>query len=273
MKLFKGMSSGTTALVYSGAPPSQELIARVLEPVRGIGADLFVAVDDDVRAFTMQEEISPPSAVIRLAAAFLHSQAPASTRWDFTVGGGEARVDLKGGEYVLNHGPWAVAGGPRAIADGHDCVIQFAGVDSPRPALRIRVGDRTVAVSALGNAEELSGVDFRTAPQAEPACELVAAIAILGERNVDLTDADGDVRGTQKIGALQLRGVDQHLGEVYSADALAVASAAAAHTWLGERAATEWIAVFGGGNTRVELGENALALAEAELFAEVTWRK
>lgn len=273
MKLLKGISSGTTALVHPGAPPHHQTITEVLEPLRGIGADLFITAEGSVRAFTPGGEISPPSAAIRIAAAYLHARAPSSQGWDFTVDGRDVRANYAEGEYVINHGPWAVAGGAQAIADGHDCVIKLAGLTDPRPGLRIRLGERTIAVAALEESAALGEVDLRTAPDSEPEADLVGATVIMGERRVDLTDDAGAVVGTQKIGALQARGYDRAVGEVYSADALAIGCAAAARAWSGEEAANEWVVVFGGGNTRVELGEHALASAQAEIFAEITWQE
>lgn len=271
MKLFKASSSGTTALIHPGHRVPQETIAAALDPVAGIGADLFVTVQDTLRAFTPQGEITPPSAVIRMAAALLHSRDSRARSWDLQVEGRDVRVTHAAGEYTINHGPWVIAGGERAIASGHDTVLRFAGLAESRPGLRIRLGERTIAVCALADAAELGSVDLTTAVQTDPAADLVAAVAILGERSVDLTDGSGAVVGTQTIGALQVRGYDRAVGEIYSADALALAGAAAAHTWLGAGAAREWIAVFGGGNTRVELTEHALASAEAEVFADINW--
>lgn len=271
MKLFKGMSAGTTALIHPGPPPAQEEMAAALEPVRGVGADLFVAIEDHPRVFTADGEISPPSAAVRLTAAYLHGQTPSRTSWDFFIDGMEVHVRLDGEEYLINHGPWSLAGGEQARSEGHDTVLHLAGLADPRPALRIRLGGRTIAVSALASAAELGEVDFHTAPRAEPAADLVAATTIMGEREVDLTGEGGTVIGTERIGAVQVRGYDLQAGEMFSADALAIAAGAAARTWLGEGSAGEWVAVFGGGNTRVVLGEHALAAAEARLFAEISW--
>ncbi len=272
MKLLKGISSGTTALVHPGSPPPQETIAGALDPLRGIGADLFLTAEESVRAFTRDGEISPPSAAIRIAAAYLHSQAPSSNGWDFLVDGREVRVNHEDGEFVLNHGRWTIVGGEAALADGHDCVIALPGLADPRPGLRIRLGERTIAVAALEDSTALGEVDLRTGPKTQPEADLVAAMVIMGERQVELTDDAGAVVGTQKVGALQARGYDKTIGEIYSADSLAVACAAAANAWLGGEAATEWVVVFGGGSTRVNLGEHALASAQAELFAEITWQ-
>src|SRR5690625_6092793 len=86
MKLVKGISSGTTALISSQAPPTQESIAEILDPVRGVSADLFVSLGSTIRVFTRQEEITPPSAVLRLAASHLRSQTSAD-QWSFLVEG------------------------------------------------------------------------------------------------------------------------------------------------------------------------------------------
>jgi len=271
MKLFKGMSAGTTALLHPGPPPPQATIAAALEPVQGMGADLFVAVDEHPRAFTTDGEISPPSAAVRLTAAHLHAQEPTRASWDFFIDGMELQVRREGEEYLINHGPWSLAGGEPARAEGHDSVLHLAGLTDPRPGLRIRLGARTIAVAALASAAELTDVDFHTPPRAEPAADLVAAMTIMGEREVDLTGEEGTVIGTERIGAVQVRGFDSRAGEMFSADALAIAAGAAARTWLGQGAATEWVAVFGGGNTRVVLGEHALAAAEARIVAEINW--
>lgn len=74
--VIKGISSGTTALLHDGPAPDQQTISALLDPVRGLGADLFVAHDPRVRAFTSETELPPPSAILRLVAAVRHAHTP-----------------------------------------------------------------------------------------------------------------------------------------------------------------------------------------------------
>jgi len=268
MKLVKGISSGTTALISSQAPPTQESIAEILDPVRGVSADLFVSLGSTIRVFTRQEEITPPSAVLRLAASHLRSQTSAD-QWSFLVEGHDVGVSFSEGDYLINHGEWAITAGEGARSQGHDITVEFAGLDDPRPGLRVDVGHRTVGVVAVNGSGELAQLGFNPAPTSDPQLELIAAVAIMGERSVDLTDEHGAVVGSQKIGALQLRGFNALVGEVFSGDVFAIAGAAAAHTWLGQGSAEEWVTVFGGGNTKVQLGQHAVASAQAELLAKI----
>lgn len=269
MILLKAISSGTTALISNQPPPEQPQIANILDPVLGVSADLFVSVAPYLRAFTPTTEISPPSAAVRMAASFLNSHHPAAT-WGFNVDGHDVAVSRVGQEYIINHGPWRVAGGKQAIAQGYDATVEFSGLQDPRPGLRVNIGKRQVTVVAVEGAAELANVALSPAPVTAPSTDLVAVVAIMGQRSVELTDHTGRIVGSQEVGALQVRGFEASVGEVFSGDVFAIAGAAAAHAWSGgEAAALEWVTVFGGGNTRVELGQHALASAQAELLAQI----
>lgn len=274
--LVKGISSGTTALIHRGVLPAETSAREILDPVRGIGADLLVTTGAVVRAYTMTGEITPPAAALRLAAALASSDDERGSI-EMEVDGGAVAVGIDGGEYAINHGPWSISGGAPAIAAGHDRLVSLAGVEGTRPGLGVDVGEYLVAVVALGSSEELGLLDLSEAPaqtaaEGQPgalAADTVCALTILGERSVDLTDDAGGVVGSQTIGAVQVRAYDSGTGEVYSGDEVAVAAAAAARTWLGEASANEWIVVFGAGNARVMLGEHAVVAASAEIFASI----
>lgn len=265
MRLIKALTAGTTVLIHPGpVPPTAAGAAAALDPVRGIGADLLVWAGESVRAYTPDGQVTPPAAALRCAAAYANHHQPAA-RWQLTAGGHSLPVRLEHGEYLLDHGPWDLPGG----GPGHDTVVRFPGLSGPRPGLRVRACGQVVTVSALASAAELSGVDFRRAPEAEHASDLIGALTVVGEREVELTDPAGAVIGSQRVGAVQARGHGPS-GEVFSADALAVAAAAAAHVWGGAGSAREWVVVFGGGSTRVQLGERAVVGAAVDLLAEIT---
>lgn len=267
MRLIKAVTAGTTALIHPGpVPPTAAEATAALDPVRGIGADLLVFAGEPVLAYTSTGQIPPPAAALRCAAAYAHHLRPAAD-WEFTAAGRSAQVRLEQGEYLLDHGPWSFPGGRPAT--GYDTVVRFTGLVGPRPGLRVRTCGQSVTVSALASAGELASVDFRRAPKADHPSDLIGALTVVGEREVELTDPTGVVIGSQRIGAMQMRGHGPS-GEVFSADALAVAAAAAARAWGGPDSAREWVVVFGGGSTRVHLGEGAVAGAEVDLLAEIT---
>lgn len=269
-ELVKGISSGTTAVLSRDPVPDHDTIATVLSPVRGIGGDIYVSAGETLRAFTSESEIPVPTAAVRLAAAYAREQDPSSASWEFRVDGRVMHVTYEAGEYVINHGQWSLQGGPEASAQGFDITVVLPGLDEPRPGLRVTLGGKVVGVVALATAQELASVDLRAVPTTSAEVNLVALMNIMGEREVDLTDHTGALVGKETIGAMQVRGFDASVGEVFSSDALAIGCAAAAHTWSDQNPVDEWVAVFGAGNTAVTLDQYAIARAPAEIFARVS---
>jgi len=267
MKLYKALSAGTAVLIHPGPAPGGQRAAEVLDPLRGIGADVLACDDGEVRAFTRHGEVTPPAAALRAVAARRRADAGAQS-WTLLTREGSREVRREGDEYLLTY-PFSLPAGEEAASD---CQITFAGLSDPRPALRVRAGERTVAVAALSTAEELGHLNLLAPPEVSAGDDLVAGAVVLGQRSVALTDGAGRVVAREDVGAIQVRGHAAGRGEVFSGDALAVAGAVAARYWGGAEAAREWVAVFGGGTTRVRLGGRAQAWAEAEIFAEITWR-
>ncbi len=176
-------------------------------------------------------------------------------------------VDPTGGTepwYAVDMGPWQLPGGEAAAIAGSDAEIAVAGLDAPRPALRVDMGNPHT-VLALGDPTELSAADLGAPPEVSPVppqgtnVELVLA---LGE---EMT-ADG------LTGVVSMRVHERGVGETQSCGTGACAAAMAVRTWAGAGAPDVWLVHVPGGVLRVRvLPEGRVELAgPAVLVATAT---
>lgn len=183
-------------------------------------------------------------------------------------------VHKEGEEYAVEMGTWSVPGGEEAISDGFDVTVAVAGLDEPRPGLRIDLPNPHTVI-ALADADELAAVDLTVVPRLEPEPadgSNVELVVPLGEREVELVDDDGTVVGTESIGVVQMRVHERGVGETLSCGTGACAAALAMRIWFGDDAPTEWVVLVPGGQLRVRmLDDGVVELAgPVDLVAEVT---
>jgi len=207
---------------------------------------------------------------VRVFAAFLESlglaEVPATGDAALAIGtrAGVRRVRReKNGWYVVDMGPWHLTGGEGAAISGADAQVMVPGLDVPRPALRVDVGNPHV-VLALADTDELARVDLTQAPDVRPVPSNginVELVVPLGEG----TDDDGRV-----VGRVRMRVHERGVGETRSCGTGACAAALAVRTWAGAGAPDIWFVEVPGGTVRVRLlasGHVELA-GPAELVAE-----
>jgi diaminopimelate epimerase len=164
--------------------------------------------------------------------------------------------------YTADLGRWSLPGGDAALAAGADAEVAVVGLDAPRPALRVHVGNPHT-VLALAGPDELGAADLTAAPTVTPRPEAgtnVELVVPLGEE----TTAEG------LVGAVRMRVHERGVGETRSCGTGACAAALAVRAWAGPDAPTMWRVEVPGGEVRVTIDGDRVELAgPAALVAEV----
>jgi len=148
--------------------------------------------------------------------------------------------------YAVDMGPWHLPGGAEAVAAGFDAQVAVAGLDVPRPALSVDLGNPHTVLALAGDAD-LDAADLTRAPGVEPVPPHgtnVELVVPLGEER----DADGTV-----LGHVRMRVHERGVGETRSCGTGACAAALAVRTWAGPRAPDTWLVDVPGGTVRVSV--------------------
>jgi len=180
----------------------------------------------------------------------------------------------KNGWYAVDMGPWFLPGGADAALTGTDAQVTVAGLEVPRPGLRVDVGNPHV-VLALADLDELAGADLTRAPAVLP----VPVDGVNVELVVPLGEELDESGGT--VGRVQMRVHERGVGETRSCGTGACAAALAVRAWAGAGAPDVWLVDVPGGRVRVrvlasgnvELAGPAALVAEGEIDLEALVRR
>jgi diaminopimelate epimerase len=134
--------------------------------------------------------------------------------------------------------------------DAEEVLVSARGIDVPRPAQGIKVGNPHLVV-ALASTEELDALDLSAAPLMNPAPEHGANIEFV---------VPADPMINNGVGKISMRVFERGVGETLSCGTGIVAAALATRLWAGADAPNQWTVEVPGGT----LGVRMFATEEGE---------
>jgi diaminopimelate epimerase len=134
--------------------------------------------------------------------------------------------------------------------DAEEILVSARGIDVPRPAQGINVGNPHLVV-ALASTEELDALDLSAAPLMNPAPEHGANIEFV---------VPADPMINNGVGKISMRVFERGVGETLSCGTGIVAAALATRLWAGADAPNQWTVEVPGGT----LGVRMFATEEGE---------
>ncbi len=143
--------------------------------------------------------------------------------------------------YAVDLGPWSLAEPEKAQAQGADAVVHAPGLDVPRPALSVSMGNPHT-VLALAHEEELAAVSLHAEPQVEPRPLAGTNVEFVVPQEHGIHDGYGEI---------SMRVYERGVGETLSCGTGAAAAAAAVRFWAGPSAPSQWAVSVPGGTVRV----------------------
>ncbi|HCB56724.1 MAG TPA: diaminopimelate epimerase [Arthrobacter bacterium] len=186
-----------------------------------------------------------------------------------TIGtrGGVKTVVRTGETYAVDMGPWEFIFPGEATAKAMDSLVTADGLDVPRPALSVSMGNPHTVV-ALAELSELEATRLYTAPQVDP----VPA----NGTNVEFV-VPSEPLFHNGVGTVTMRVHERGVGETQSCGTGACAAAVAIRHWAGAEAPDSWqvnvpggvvgVKFFAGagGHEHVELSGPAVIVATGTL--------
>ena len=186
-----------------------------------------------------------------------------------TIGtrGGVKTVVRTGDGYAVDMGPWEFIFPGEASAKAMDSLVTADGLEVPRPALSVSMGNPHTVV-ALAELAELTGTRLFTAPTVDP-------VPANGTNVEFVVPAEPLVH--EGVGSVTMRVHERGVGETQSCGTGACAAAVAIRHWAGAEAPDAWqvhvpggvvgVKFFAGpaGHEHVELSGPAVIVASGTL--------
>jgi diaminopimelate epimerase len=174
-----------------------------------------------------------------------------------TIGtrGGIKVVSRSANGYAVDMGPWEFIFPDRARAKAMDSVVEAEGLEVPRPALSISMGNPHTVV-ALAHLEELGATGLFEAPRVEPVPEHGTNVEFVVPAEPLVEDGWGNIT---------MRVHERGVGETQSCGTGACAAAAAIRYWAGQDAPVQWNVAVPGGLVRVRFLPGADGREHVEL--------
>lgn len=157
--------------------------------------------------------------------------------------------------YAIGMGIWSFIDPELAQANASDALVMARGLEDPRPALSISMGNPHTVV-ALPDAETLEALDLTEKPSVDP-------VPPHGT-NVEFV-VPGDPLVEDGIGRVRMRVHERGVGETMSCGTGACATAAAVRVWAAQDGADTWAVEVPGGEVTVRFLPREDGTEEIEL--------
>jgi diaminopimelate epimerase len=157
--------------------------------------------------------------------------------------------------YAVDMGPWSFIFPDHAAAKSMDSVVHADGLEVPRPALSISMGNPHTVV-ALAELDELAATRLYQAPEVEPRPEHGTNVEFVVPADPLVVDGTGSIT---------MRVHERGVGETQSCGTGACAAAAAIRYWAGAGAPDDWQVKVPGGVVRVRFLPGAGGAEHVEL--------
>ncbi|MFW7413960.1 diaminopimelate epimerase [Demequina sp. SO4-18] len=187
----------------------------------------------------------------RVFAAFLEREAGADLTGGLTIatrGGTRTLTALEDGRYAVGMGEFRTGDDP----GGFDAEVEAEGLNPPRPALSVDVGNPHHVV-ALASMDELESLDLTKAPRVTPVPPAGSNVEFVVTRG-------GEVRDGIERGRVRMRVHERGSGETRSCGTGACAVAIAVKTWAGDGSPDVWDIEVPGGVVTVRIHGNRTVL-------------
>ncbi len=162
--------------------------------------------------------------------------------------GGTKIVTRSSNGYAVDMGPWEFIFPEEAAARSTDSLVSAGGLDVPRPALSVSMGNPHTVV-ALAELVELARTELHTPPEVQPAPPHGTNIEFVVPHD-PLVDDDG-------VGSVSMRVHERGVGETQSCGTGACAAAVATRYWAGGNATDRWSVRVPGGVVEVDFHRGA----------------
>ncbi|GAB3565695.1 diaminopimelate epimerase [Spelaeicoccus albus] len=160
--------------------------------------------------------------------------------------------------FSVDMGTWTISD-EAGRHDGTDSLVRVSGLEVPRPALTVDMGNPH-AVVALAELSELSELDLYHAPSVDPVPSDGINVEFIVPGQLD-----------EEHGSVTMRVHERGVGETQSCGTGACAAALAARLWAGSGAPDVWRVDVPGGTLQVRVdGERVHLAGPAELVADGT---
>ncbi|MCU1515368.1 MAG: diaminopimelate epimerase [Pseudarthrobacter sp.] len=174
-----------------------------------------------------------------------------------TIGtrGGAKTVVRTGEDYAVDMGPWAFIFPGEATAKAMDSLVTADGLEVPRPALSVSMGNPHTVV-ALAELSELEATKLFTAPHVDP--------TPVNGTNVEFV-VPSEPLVHDGVGTVTMRVHERGVGETQSCGTGACAAAVAIRHWAGAGAPDTWNVNVPGGVVGVKFFAGAGGQEHVEL--------
>lgn len=162
--------------------------------------------------------------------------------------------------YAVGMGVWSFIDPELAASRSSDSLVSVSGLEDPRPALSISMGNPHTVV-ALPSAQALSGLDLHHPPRVDP-------LPPQGTNVEFVVPADPLVRAGE--GRISMRVHERGVGETLSCGTGACAAAAAVRVWAAGDGVDTWRVTVPGGEVAVRFASRSDGAEEVELSGPAT---